>query len=189
MTFEELKAYRAKCVEVQNTLIRDCEYIKKDIHGMEERILTDWDSIVKRIGDYLELLPKKLHTSDDKGYILYEIGTDEKTFVVGDTRIRFGIGYDEKYFTIAETRETYSNPRGCIITAEGDLGYDKYYHHISTCDPDFQRALRLKICRNWAEFEKGFQEFVERINKKMNNLWIATNKYMLDKAEGLTERQ
>ena len=60
MTLEELKAFKAKCEEVQSTIKRDIAYIEKDIAVSEDRKLRDFEELCGKLQELVGLLPEGL---------------------------------------------------------------------------------------------------------------------------------
>ena len=188
MTLEELKRFREKCREVQNTLIRDINYIREDIKETENTVLSDLSNIADRIKEYIELMPKHLYTCDENNHYLHEIKYNELEFNVGDVRVKFGEKWGTRYFALTET-DTYGISSyeyiGFVVTKDGiveNAGKDYMTFYSGS---ERGKKVKLAVCKNWDKIEKGIQNFVEEINKKMNNYWIETNKYFLDRAESL----
>ena len=60
MTLEELKAYKAKCDEVQSTIKRDIAYIEKGNAEREGIILCKYEELVERLRELVGLLPEDM---------------------------------------------------------------------------------------------------------------------------------
>lgn len=72
MTLEELKAYRAKCEEVQNTIKKDCEYVMKDIKKSEELRTHNFNDFVGKVQELFQYLPSEGELNDVYGRIRYK---------------------------------------------------------------------------------------------------------------------
>ena len=178
MTLDELKNYRAKCVEVQSTIKADIEYIKNDIQKSEEIRTQNFDDFVGKVQDLFQYLPSDEELESVENYIVYP----QITKYFGDEEVYVSYQYRELYWKCSYY---------CFhIFFEGGLGLEGLCIHKKSytwyretpCRRELNRKL---IYENREKLYNMMLEIVAEVNKAYNNALIRKNKALLDKAEEL----
>ena len=180
MTLEELKKYREKCVEVQNTIKRDCVYLQNDITESEHKITMRFEDFVGKVQGLFALLPTEEELRYVEKYIRYDgiIATIDGTGVL----VCFGNSHTDircPYMSFNIMFGGKLGREGLYITTS------KYqWFRITVSSEEFAREL---ICRNTDRLYELFMDLVAELNKAYNNALIEKNKELLDKAEKLRD--
>lgn len=178
MTLEELKAYRAKCEEVQNTIKKDCEYVMKDIKKSKELRTQNFNDFVGKVQELFQYLPSEGELNDVYGRIRY------KDFVkyLGGEKVYIFFG-NRDFCRLYGTRTFH-------IFFDGRLGKeglvifdnDTLWYRETPCREEQNRNC---IYHNREELYNALLEVVADVNKAYNNALIEKNKELLDRAEHL----
>ena len=184
MTLEELKVYREKCLEVQNTIKRDCEYIEKDIKASEEVRTQNFEDFVKKVQELLQYLPSDEELDSVSDYMKY----DYVTKYLGNAT------EDEKVYVFYQNKELYYRcSYYCFhIFFDGGLGLEGLCIHKGGMSWYRETPCRMELNRkciyeNRDELYDMMLEVVAGVNKAYNNALIKKNKALLDKAEELAK--
>lgn len=186
MTLEELKAYRAKCEEVQNTIKKDCEYVMRDIKKNEELRTRNFDDFVGKVQELFQYLPSDEELDNVNNYMKY----DYITKYLGEEK------EENKVYVFYQNREIhYRCYYYCFhIFFDGGLGLeglcihkkDYTWYRETPCRMELNRKL---IYENREKLYNMMLEVVADVNKAYNNALIEKNKELLDRAEHLHNQE
>lgn len=179
MTLEELKKYREKCVEVQSTIKKDCEYIMKDITEMEYKNTMKFEDFVGKVQGLFDLLPTEEEFRYVEKYMRYD-GIITKIDGTG-MLICFGNSHTD----IRCPYMSFNMIFGGRLGREGLYITTSKYQWFRTTIPS-QEAISELIYRNTDRLYELFMDLVAELNKAYNNALIEKNKELLDKAEELS---
>lgn len=178
MTLDELKAYRAKCEEVQSIIKRDCEYLQNDIDHKENCKLRNFGDFVERVMGLYQYLPS-----------LYEMqelhcGYGKTATVNGkEVCLSFGNGFYNPYwwgYKVCWKSNTSYGTRGIYICSDG-FGWKDIH------DDDRRKEFQMWVSDNADELYSMLVSVTAEVNKNFNNALIKKNKELLDKAEHLKD--
>ena len=180
MTLEELKKYREKCVEVQNTIKRDCVYLQNDIAESEHRTEIRFEDFVSRVQKLFDYLPsdeelKKADKFMDYSGIAYRVGGEHVYISLKNMEL----AYKKYYYTVFISFKGALGLEGLCIYKNGSTWYRE--------TPCRQEQNRKIINGNTDTLYGLIMDLVAEVNKKYNNALIQINKELLDKAEELSE--
>ena len=197
MTLEELKKFREKVMDVQFTMMGDCDYIKQDIKKHEEKILLDEKDFCHKVKEYTDLMPtysqikfielKDCPVIEYFKYCSYACDSLRKLVIkvesehIPELKVRIDNFYDDR-------------PR---IEIWFWHEYDgRKYHTILRVDPDElawnnqtlirdeeYKSARMFVMENQTEILEMIGKLVEKVNEKYIELLTRYNKDLLVKAE------
>lgn len=181
MTLEELKKYREKCVEVQSTIKKDCEYLMKDIKTSEELRTHNFDDFVRKVQELFQYLPSEGELNDVYGCIRYE----DFVKYLGGERVYIFFGnrdFCNKLYGACAFHIFFDGSLG----KEGLVIYnnDTLWYRETPCRREQNRNC---IYHNREELYNVLLEVVADVNRAYNNALIEKNKKLLDKAEKLRD--
>ena len=166
MTLEELKKYREKCVNVQNTIKADIEYIKEDIAESERQKKVDMRSLCLKIAEYLAYLPTEAEMGDNG--------------IISESFYRTDLCYGYVFREGLKIKPREDDSRYVLIGRTGTYGTTIY-------DEDLYKEVIYDILRHSDRLLNDLGGAVAEVNNKYNNILIQKNKKLLDKAEELKE--
>ena len=179
MTLEELKKYREKCMEVQSTIKKDCEYIMKDIKKNEELRTQNFNDFVGKVQELFQYLPSEGELNYIYGCIRYR---DFVKYLGGERVYIFFGNRDFCKLYSARTFHIFFDGRlgkeGLVIFDDDTLWYRE-----TSCRREQNRNC---IYHNREELYNILLEVVADVNKAYNNALIEKNKELLDRAEELS---
>ena len=178
MTIEELKAYREKCINVQNTIKEDIEYIKKDIKKSEEVRTQNFNDFVRKVQELFQYLPSEQELDSVHNCLKYE---DFMRYLGGE---RVYVFFGRRDYCMSCGEHTFRiffdgglGKEGLIIYTDNTLWYRE-----TSCRREQNRNC---IYHNREELYNILLEVVADVNKAYNNALIEKNKRLLDRAEEL----
>ena len=179
MTLEELKKYREKCVEVQSTIKKDCEYIMKDIKKNEELRTQNFNDFVGKVQELFQYLPSEKELNDVYGCVRYE---DFVKYLGGE---RVYIFFGNRDFCKLYGTRTFHIFFDGMLGKEGLVIFDNdtLWYRETPCREEQNRNC---IYHNREELYNVLLEVVADVNKAYNNALIEKNKKLLDRAEELS---
>jgi len=195
MTLEELKKFRERVMDVQLTMMSDCDYIKKDIKDNEQKILDNEKDFCHKVKEYTDLMPTysqiKYIELDDYpvmewfrycSYVseqLRKIVITVESENVPDLKVRIDNFYDNKPRVEIWLWHEHNEHR---------------YHTILRIDPDElawnsgtfireeYKSARIFVMENQTEILDLIGKLVEKVNEKYIELLTRYNNRLLEQA-------
>lgn len=187
MTLDELKAFKAKCDEVQSTIKRDIAYIEKDIAVSEDRKLRDFEELCGKLQELVGLLPEGLPR---------HFGTKEREeVIVGDEGGWQGCGtlLTVKAGNLYKNDFTWNGTSVYAIDIYfGNIGCNKINLMIEKNRIDghhMYKDWKVWLASNADIIYDMAKNAVADCHRDYNNWLVEQNKALLDKAEELREEE